>query len=286
MRITSYYSSCDSRCDGTKAAPDYVAARSYYCESVREWLTKHGRTGLFGLVLVLLGACSEPDSRQTPQSSEPLGKSAEPSHESALEDTGVSTEAALKVLVFGDSISAAYGIRRDDGWVTLLETRLRQPYPSAQVINASVSGETTQGGRARLQAALDRHAPDLVILELGGNDALRGYPVDRLRDNLGAMTQMSQAQGARVVLMGMQIPPNYGPHYTREFAAAFKQVADAHNAYLVPFFLEGVALVEGMIQNDGIHPTTQAQPLLMETGWQALVATLSEQFPLLGSSPE
>jgi len=187
------------------------------------------------------------------------------------------------VLVFGDSISAAYGIKRDDGWVALLAERIDHLYADAQVINASVSGETTQGGRARLAAALKRHAPNVVFLELGGNDALRGYPVERLRDNLSAMVELAQNHGARVVLLGMQIPPNYGPHYTREFAAAFKTVADAKDAYLVPFFLDGVALIEGMIQSDGIHPTTQAQPLLLETGWQALVATMGEAYPLLNS---
>lgn len=205
----------------------------------------------------------------------------ETASETATESNAIST--GLKILVFGDSISAAYGIKRDDGWVALLADRIEALYADAQVINASVSGETTQGGRARLDAALERHAPDLVFLELGGNDALRGYPVEKLRDNLSTMVELAQDRGARVVLLGMQIPPNYGPKYTREFASAFKTVADLKGAYLVPFFLEGVALIDGMIQTDGIHPTTAAQPLLLETGWQALVATMGEAYPLLGS---
>ena len=177
-------------------------------------------------------------------------------------------------MVFGDSISAAYGIDRKEGWVTLLQERLNEKYPGSEVVNASVSGETTQGGRSRLPAALERHAPDLLFLELGGNDALRGYPVTDMRDNLSAMIAMAQTNGARVVVLGMQIPPNYGPKYTREFSQAFATVAEEADAYLVPFFLEGVALVDGMIQGDGIHPTTKAQPILLNTGWQALLAAL------------
>jgi len=184
-------------------------------------------------------------------------------------------------LIFGDSISAAHGIARENGWAALLQKRLNQRLPEARAINASVSGETTQGGRARLPAALARHEPDLVYIELGGNDALRGYPVSQMRDNLMAMVQMAQASGARVVLLGMQIPPNYGPRYTREFAASFATVAQATSAHLVPFFLDGVALEAGMIQGDGIHPTTLAQPILLETGWQALVTTLADVYPEL-----
>lgn len=185
------------------------------------------------------------------------------------------------ILVFGDSISAAYGIERKDGWAALLQARLSRAYPGARTINASVSGETTQGGRARLQAALTRHRPDLVYIELGGNDALRGYPVEKMSDNLKTMVTAAQNNGARVVLLGMQIPPNYGPRYTQDFAAAFAQVASATGAYLVPFFLEGVALEANMIQSDGIHPTTLAQPILLETGWRALIGAIGERYPAL-----
>ena len=197
-----------------------------------------------------------------------------------------SAEQPLTVLVFGDSISAAYGIDRDAGWAALLDQRLRATYPDARSINASVSGETTQGGRARLLAALERHQPDLVFLELGGNDALRGYPVRQMTANLQAMVEMAQSKGARVILLGMQIPPNYGPRYTREFAGAFQTVAEATDAHLVPFFLDGVALGDGMMQSDGIHPTTRAQPIMLDTAWRALVEFLGEDYPRLRAGAE
>lgn len=174
------------------------------------------------------------------------------------------------VLVFGDSISAGYGIQREEGWVALLAERL----PDWQVVNASVSGETTGGGLARLPEALARHQPDLVILELGGNDALRGYPVARIRDNLREMVRLARAEADEVLLLGMQIPPNYGPRYTREFAQAFQDVAEAEAVTLVPFFLQQVALEPALMQDDGIHPTADAQPLLLEALWPTLAPLL------------
>jgi len=270
-------------------AANYVAKSSYYCESARVWLN----AAFLGLAVIVVSACSD-NSSDTSAAAEVVAKdgntsSVDDSNEvtgqavSPLKQAGdqAGDGSGLTVLVFGDSISAAYGIKRDDGWVALLQERLAPLYPDARVVNASVSGETTQGGRARLKAALERHSPDLVFLELGGNDALRGYPINQLRDNLTTMVSEAQTIGAKVVLLGMQIPPNYGPQYTREFAQTFQTVAEEKQAHLVPFFLEGVALVEGMIQSDGIHPTTKAQPLLVETGWQALVAAMSEQYPLL-----
>ena len=284
------------------------ATSSFYCESqgYREFAQSGVARGflvkLLALVLMLVAGCSDGDNMasdtQLPATENRSGSAGlairtesatngTPAEENSApieQDTAtIKTSGGFKVLVFGDSISAAYGIKRDDGWVALLADRIESHYADSQVINASVSGETTQGGRARLDAALKLHTPDLVFLELGGNDALRGYPVERLRDNLSAMVELAQNRGAKVILLGMQIPPNYGPHYTRDFASAFKTVADAKDAYLVPFFLEGVALIEGMIQSDGIHPTTQAQPLLLETGWQALVATMGDTYPLLRS---
>ena len=190
----------------------------------------------------------------------------------------------LTVLVFGDSISAAYGIRRDTGWVALLERRLREIEPDSRVVNASVSGETTQGGRTRLPQALRNHNPDLVFIELGGNDALRGYPVPRIEANLRAMIEASESAGARVVLLGMQIPPNYGPRYTRDFAAAFERAARGTQAARVPFFLDGVALIPGMLQDDGIHPTAVAQPRLLDNAWQALVECLKTDYPALAGA--
>jgi len=174
------------------------------------------------------------------------------------------------VLVFGDSISAAYGIQRDQGWVALLAERV----PDWQVVNASVSGETTGGGLARLPEALARHQPDLVILELGGNDALRGYPVARIRQNLTEMVRLARAEADGVLLLGMQIPPNYGPRYTRDFARAFREVAEAEAVVLVPFFLQEVALEPELMQDDGIHPTAAAQPLLLQAVWTKLAPLL------------
>jgi len=184
------------------------------------------------------------------------------------------------VLVFGDSISAGYGIQREQGWVALLAARL----PEWQVVNASVSGETTGGGLARLPEALARHEPDLVIIELGGNDALRGYPVTRIRDNLSEMVRLARAEADEVLLLGMQIPPNYGPRYTREFARAFQEVAEAEAVTLVPFFLQQVALEPSLMQDDGIHPTAAAQPLLLEALWPTLAPLLEAAQSVEGPS--
>ncbi len=238
---------------------------------------------LSGLGLVACGADPTPNTASAKSAANPEQQTQQNVQQATTNSNAIEQD-ALTVLIFGDSISAAYGIEREDGWVALLQTRLTSSYPTARAINASVSGETTQGGRARLQAALTRHSPELVYLELGGNDALRGYPVSKMTDNLKAMVTMAQNSGARVVLLGMQIPPNYGPRYTRDFADAFTKVATATGAHLVPFFLEGVALEDNMIQSDGIHPTTLAQPILLTTGWQALVAILGDDYPALASA--
>lgn len=180
-----------------------------------------------------------------------------------------------RVLVVGDSLSAAYGLSRSDGWVRLLGERLRrQGYPH-EVVNASTSGETTRGALARLPRALERHAPEVVILELGGNDGLRGITLEEMERNLARMVELSQAAGARVLILGMRLPPNYGPAYTERFHAVFRRVADRYGAALVPFFLDGVAMDRALMQADGIHPTAQAQPRLLENVWPALE-------PLLG----
>ena len=170
----------------------------------------------------------------------------------------------------GDSISAGYGIQRDRGWVSLLSERLARKGYAYQVVNASMSGETTTGGLARLPQALASHDPRVVIIELGGNDALRGYPVTTIRENLERMVQLARQGDRRVLLLGMQIPPNYGPRYTRAFTEMYREVASRTDAALVPFFLEDVALAPGLMQADGIHPTEAAQPLLLETLWNFL----------------
>jgi len=171
---------------------------------------------------------------------------------------------AKTVLVLGDSISAAYGIQREAGWVALLAARLAAERPGDVVVNASISGETTEGALARLPAALAKHAPDIVVLELGGNDALRGYPVDRIEANIEAMTALVANAGARVVLVGMQIPPNYGPRYANAFKALYEDVARREQLAFVPFPMLDFAADPDMMQADGIHPTAAAQGKILE----------------------
>lgn len=177
------------------------------------------------------------------------------------------------ILVVGDSMSAEYGLARGTGWVALLEKRLAEQKIAATVVNASVSGDTTAGGRSRLAALLKQHRPAVVVIELGGNDALRGLPLQSTRDNLLAMTAAAQASGAKVLILGMQVPPNYGARYGRDFAALFAEVAQARKAALVPFLLKGVADrpdANDWFQADRIHPLAKAHPLLLDNVWPAL----------------
>ncbi len=177
------------------------------------------------------------------------------------------------ILVVGDSLSAEYGIERGKGWVSLLEKQLAQDKQSATVINASISGDTTSGGRSRLPALLKQHQPTLVVIELGANDALRGLPLNMTYDNLLAMARAAKAAGAKVLLVGMQVPPNYGRRYSDDFAALFGAVSKAENAPLVPFLLKGVADVpnaEALFQSDRIHPKAQAHPTMLANVWEGL----------------
>jgi acyl-CoA thioesterase-1 len=174
------------------------------------------------------------------------------------------------VLVIGDSISAGYGIQRELGWVELLADRLADHTDNFLVVNASVSGDTTGGGRGRLPLALDLHNPEVVIIELGANDALRGYPISEIRANLIFMAQAALAIGADVIIVGMQIPPNYGPRYTRAFRDVFAEVAHTTDTSLVPFLLDGIAFDGSMMQLDGLHPTAAAQTLLLGNIWPTL----------------
>ncbi len=178
------------------------------------------------------------------------------------------------VLVLGDSISAAYGMQREQGWVQLLQDRLSAMGPGYRVVNASISGDTTGGGLARLPASLKTHDPDLVIIELGGNDGLRGYPIANIRANLQRLVELSRAGGRQVLLVGMQMPPNYGPRYTSAFQDLFQQVADTQGIELVPSFMEAVALQPGLMQDDGIHPSASAQPLLLQALWPSIESLL------------
>lgn len=168
------------------------------------------------------------------------------------------------VLILGDSISAAYGIEKSSGWVALMDRQLKERCPDFPVINASVSGETTAGGKARLPTLLARHKPDLVVVELGGNDGLRGLSPMVMASNLKQMISLSRQAEADVVLLGMRIPPNYGQQYTALFERQYRDVAQSTSVPWVPFFLEGV-IEQGWMQGDGIHPTIEAQPLLLET---------------------
>ncbi|RIA36246.1 acyl-CoA thioesterase-1 [Ectopseudomonas oleovorans] len=174
------------------------------------------------------------------------------------------------LLVVGDSISAAFGLDSRQGWVALLEKRLADEGFEHKVINASISGDTSAGGAARLPALLAEHKPELVIIELGGNDGLRGQAPAQLQQNLASMVENAQRAGAKVLILGMRLPPNYGARYTTAFAQVFSDVAEQKQVPLVPFFLEGVGGVPGMMQSDGIHPTEGAQPLLLENAWPAL----------------
>jgi len=174
------------------------------------------------------------------------------------------------ILVMGDSLSAEYGLTRGTGWVARLEERLRRDHPQYRVVNASVSGETTSGGVNRLPPLLAEHRPAIVILELGGNDALRGLSLDMTERNLDAMAGMVRQARARLLVAGMQIPPNYGRAYTERFRGLFARTAQAHQAALVPFLLEGIAEDRANFQPDGIHPSEAAQPVLMENVWKAL----------------
>jgi acyl-CoA thioesterase-1 len=185
---------------------------------------------------------------------------------------------APTILVVGDSLSAEYGLKRGTGWVALMEQRLAKEKIAATVVNASISGDTTSGGRSRLPALLAQHKPKVVIIELGGNDALRGLPLDMTQDNLLAMTQAAQASGAKVVLAGMQVPPNYGQDYSKRFANTFATVAKSTKAALVPFLLQGVAdgpNAAKLFQADRIHPNEAAHPTILATMWP----TVKKQIP-------
>ena len=179
------------------------------------------------------------------------------------------------LLVLGDSLSAGYGIKSGSGWVNLLDQRLNTEGYDYRVINASVSGETTAGGRARLPALLKTHQPTVVIIELGANDGLRGLPILQLRSNLKAMILAAQSAKAKVLLVGMQIPPNYGDLYTNQFTSSFTDLANTHRVKFVPFFLEKVALDSSLLQSDNLHPNERAQPLLLNTLWPQLKLLLS-----------
>ncbi|QDF97140.1 arylesterase [Azoarcus sp. DD4] len=177
---------------------------------------------------------------------------------------------AATILVWGDSLSAGYGLKAGEAWPTLLQTRLTREGFRHTVVNDSVSGETSSGGRSRLPDALARHKPDILILELGANDGLRGLKPDLLADNLAAMIASAKKAGARVLLVGMRMPPNYGPAYTQRFEATFADIARTHKVGFVPFLFDGFADRPELFQADGIHPAAEAQPMILDTVWRGL----------------
>jgi acyl-CoA thioesterase-1 len=183
--------------------------------------------------------------------------------------------AEKRVLVFGDSLSAGFGIAIKDSWPSLLGQRLKEQGSGFTIANASISGETTAGGRTRFGAALSQFKPKVVILALGANDGLRGLPVSAMKDNLQTMVKQAKQQGARVLLVGMRLPPNYGTRYTEDFEAAFRDLARSEKAALLPFLLEPIALEGNAYQADGLHPTAASQPRIADHIWAALK-------PLLG----
>ncbi|MCK0164815.1 arylesterase [Marinobacter sp. S6332] len=175
------------------------------------------------------------------------------------------------LLILGDSLSAAYGVPSETAWVQLLRQRLQEiGLSNWRVVNASISGETTDGGVRRLPELLEKNSPSVVIIELGGNDGLRGFPPEVIKSNLATMVENAKNSGARTILVGMQIPPNYGQRYTQMFADIFPALSDSYNTALVPFFLDGIYDQENLMQGDGIHPTAEAQPKLLENVWPEL----------------
>ncbi len=190
-----------------------------------------------------------------------------------MADAALTQSTPPTLLVLGDSLSAEYGLAKGSGWVALLEQRLLQEKHAVKVVNASISGDTTSGGLARLPALLQQHAPAVVVIELGANDALRGLPLEMTRKNLRAMAQLARSARARVLLLGMQVPPNYGPDYAQQFAASFATVAKEQKTALVPFFLKDVADAPNaadLFQSDRIHPTAAAHPVLLNNVWAGL----------------
>lgn len=181
------------------------------------------------------------------------------------------------ILVLGDSLSAAYGISDQQGWVSLLDDKLNDNGYTHKVVNASISGDTTQDALSRLDSTLERHEPDIVIVELGGNDGLRAFTVDAIEHNLTRILETIRENGAKIVLAGIRIPSNYGPAYTESFEGLYPKLAEAFDAALVPFFMKGVATDPGLMQDDGIHPNAAAQPRLLDNVWPVLE-------PLLGKT--
>ena len=189
---------------------------------------------------------------------------------------GVQASEAPTILIFGDSLSAGFGIDVDQSWGALLQRRLEEQGYEHRVVNASISGETTEGGVTRIADALQTFSPDLIILELGGNDGLRGFPPPRIKDNLMQITRRAMQSGASVVLLGIRIPTNYGTRYTQAFEATYAEVAEELGIRWIEFFMDGVALNDELLQEDRIHPNAEAQPILLDNAWPIIRDTLGD----------
>ena len=192
-------------------------------------------------------------------------------------DNSANQHSTQSILVLGDSLSAGYGMDLEQSWVHLLGARLAQQQLAISVINGSISGDTTAGGLRRLPGLLARHAPKIVLIELGGNDGLRGYPLGQMRSNLEKMTRLAQDSGAQVLLLAVEVPPNLGGRYTSQFRDSFPLVAESMGAQVTPFILEGIATQSELMQPDGIHPTAAAQPAILDNVWphlEPMIATL------------
>jgi len=194
-----------------------------------------------------------------------------------LVSVGVHAADDPAVLVFGDSLSAGYGIDIDQSWPALLQSRLASSGYEHRVVNASISGETTEGGVTRIQTTLEKFAPDLIILELGGNDGLRGFPAERMQGNLRTIIETAQARDTAVVLLGIRIPTNYGSRYTKAFENVYRELAQELNVPWIEFFMDGIALNKELMQDDGIHPNAEAQPILLDNAWPIISAALDDK---------
>ena len=223
-------------------APGVPFARRTTFESPVAWTMGREKSGMRSILFAVLLACS---------------------------GTGI---AAPTILVYGDSLSAAYGIPQNAGWVALLGERLKQRKSNYTVVNASISGETSAGGAARIGAALAKSKPAIVIVELGANDGLRGLPIAQMKTNLKTIVQAAKRQSARVIVVGMLLPPNYGAQYVNAFRAAFRDVARDERVAFVPLLFEGVPDKREMFQADNLHPSAEAQPIMMENVWRRLAA--------------
>lgn len=188
--------------------------------------------------------------------------------------TNAASNESPTIVIFGDSLSAGYGIDVDQSWAALLQTRLKEQGYEHQVVNASISGETTEGGATRIGSALQDFSPDLIILELGGNDGLRGFPAKRMKANLEKIVTRAKATGAAVILLGIRIPTNYGPRYSAEFEGVFRQISVDLDIKWIEFFMAGIAMNDDLLQDDRIHPNAAAQPILLDNVWPTISATL------------